>query len=80
MLDQLTILAPGLLGGSVAMAAHARKAARHVGIWARRPEVRESLRGQPWCSEIFDTVQQAVSKPGLIILAAPVEKIIELAR
>src|ERR1035437_5442286 len=57
--DQLTILAPGLLGGSVAKAAHTRGLARHIVIWARRPEVRQQLREQPWCNQIADTAEAA---------------------
>jgi len=78
--DQLTILAPGLLGGSVAKAAHARGLARRIVIWARRPEVRLALREQPWCNQVFDTPTEAVQAANLVVLAAPVEKIVELAR
>ncbi len=80
MLDQLTILAPGLLGGSVAMAARARSAARRIVIWARRPETRLALRDQPWCDAVADSPEDAVREASLVVLAAPVEKIIELAR
>ena len=80
MLDQLTILAPGLLGGSVAMAARARGAARRIVIWARRPETRLALRGQSWCDVVADSPEEAVRSANLVVLAAPVEKIIELAR
>jgi len=78
--DQLTILAPGLLGGSVAKAAHARGLAKQIVIWARRPEVRQQLRAQPWCNQITDTAEAAVRSADLVVLAAPVEKIVELAR
>jgi len=78
--EQLTILAPGLLGGSVARAAHARKIAKRVVIWARRPEVREQLRSQPWCSQVTETPEEAVRTASLVVLAAPVEKIVDLAR
>ncbi|MBK9989365.1 MAG: prephenate dehydrogenase/arogenate dehydrogenase family protein [Verrucomicrobia bacterium] len=80
VLEQLTILAPGLLGGSVARAAHARKLAKRIVIWARRPEVRDQLRAQPWCNQVFDTPEDAVRSACLVVLAAPVEKIVELAR
>ncbi|MFT3780499.1 MAG: prephenate dehydrogenase/arogenate dehydrogenase family protein [Nibricoccus sp.] len=79
MFDQLTILAPGLLGGSVARAAYVRKLAKRVVIWARRPEVREQLLTQPWCTHVFDSAEEAVRTANLVVLAAPVEKIIELA-
>ena len=36
MLRQLTILGPGLLGGSIGLAARQRKVAGKVAIWARR--------------------------------------------
>lgn len=80
MLDQLTILAPGLLGGSVAKAAYARGLARRIVIWARRPEVRKPLREQLWCNQVFDTPAEAVYSANLVVLAAPVEKIVGLAR
>lgn len=79
MFEQLTILAPGLLGGSVARAAHTHKLARRIVIWARRSEVREQLRAQPWCHHVAETAEEAVNQANLVILAAPVEKIVELA-
>jgi prephenate dehydrogenase len=80
VLDQLTILAPGLLGASVARAAHTRHLARRIAIWARRPETRLQLREQLWCNAVADTPEEAVRGASLVVLAAPVEKIIELAR
>ena len=80
MLDHLVILAPGLLGGSVARAAHARGLARRITVWARRPEARVKLRSQPWVSAVADTPEDAVRDASLVVLAAPVDKIIELAR
>ncbi|HEU5079691.1 MAG TPA: prephenate dehydrogenase/arogenate dehydrogenase family protein [Opitutaceae bacterium] len=78
MIEQLTVLAPGLLGGSVAMAAHRRGLAKKVVVWARRPEVRLKLREQPWCSAAPDTPEDAVGSADLVVLAAPVDKIISL--
>lgn len=78
--DTLVILAPGLLGGSVAQAARARGLARRIVIWARRPEVRLKLESQPWCDAVADTPEGAVSEASLVVLAAPVAKIVELAR
>lgn len=80
MIDTLAILAPGLLGGSVGMAARARGAARRIVVWARRPEVRLALAGQPWCDEIADTPEAAVREANLVVLAPPVTRIVELAR
>ncbi|HEY1793078.1 MAG TPA: prephenate dehydrogenase/arogenate dehydrogenase family protein [Opitutaceae bacterium] len=80
MLEQLTILAPGLLGGSVARAASARGAARRIVIWARRPETRLALAGQPWCSSAPDSPEEAARGADLVVVAAPVDRIVPLVR
>jgi prephenate dehydrogenase len=79
VLENLVILAPGLLGGSVARAAHARGLARRITVWTRRPEARLKLREQPWVQHVAETAEDAVREASLVVLAAPVEKIIELA-
>jgi len=80
VLEQLTVLAPGLLGGSVAQAARHHAAARRIVLWSRRPESRLRLRTQPWCDEVRDTPEEAVRGAQLVVLAAPVDTIITLAR
>jgi prephenate dehydrogenase len=75
----LAILAPGLLGASVARAAHARGLAARIVLWARRPEVRLALQDQPWCHAVAATPEAAVAEADLVVLAAPVDRIIELA-
>lgn len=80
MIPHLAILAPGLLGGSVALAAKARGAAQTISVWARRPEVRLQLTSQPWCDHVASRPEDAVKDADLVVLAAPVEKIIELAQ
>jgi cyclohexadieny/prephenate dehydrogenase len=80
VLDQLTVLAPGLLGGSVAQAARQRGLAQRIVIWARRPETRLALRDQPWCDAVADSPEEAVRTASLVVLAAPVDKIIALAQ
>ncbi len=79
-LNQLTILAPGLLGGSVARAARARGAAQRIVLWARRPETRLKLREQPWCDSAADSPEEAVKGAALVVIAAPVDQIVPLAR
>lgn len=80
MVPHLAILAPGLLGGSVGLAAHARGVASRITVWARRPEVRIALQGQPWCSAVASSPEAAVRDADLVVLAAPVDRIIELAQ
>jgi len=76
----LTILAPGLLGGSVARAARTRGAASRIVLWARRPEVRLKLRDQPWCDAVAESPEEAVRGAGLVVIAAPVDRIVPLIR
>jgi prephenate dehydrogenase len=80
MIEQLTILAPGLLGGSIARAARARNAARRIVIWARRAEVRKALARQPWCDVVAETAAGAVRTASLVIIASPVDAVIPLVR
>ncbi len=77
---QLTILAPGLLGGSVARAARARGAAGRIVLWARRPEARLALREQPWCDAVADSPAAAGHGAQLVVIAAPVDRIIPLVQ
>lgn len=77
---QLTILAPGLLGGSVARAAREHGAARRIVLWARRPESRLALRAQPWCDAAPDSPDEAVRDASLVVVAAPVDRIVPLIR
>lgn len=80
MIEQLTILAPGLLGSSVAMAAREKGLAKKIVIWSRRAETRLQLQSQKWCDAVADTPAAAVKEANLVVLAAPVERIIELAK
>lgn len=76
---QLTVLAPGLLGGSVARAARAHGLAQRIVLWARRPETRLKLRDQPWCDAATDTLEEAVRDADLVVIAAPVDRIVPMA-
>jgi len=80
MLDQITILAPGLLGASVARAAHERGLAKRIVIWARRPEVRVQLDELSWCHATAETPEDAVAESDLVIIAAPVDCIVRLTQ
>lgn len=80
MFAQLTVLAPGLLGGSVAKAVRTRGLAQRIVVWARRPEAQLRLREQPWCDTVADTPEAAAAGANLVVIAAPVDKIVELAR
>ena len=78
MLDQIAILAPGLLGASVARAARHYGAAQRISLWARRPETRLQLQGQPWCDRAAATPAEAVKDAPLVVVCAPVDQIVPL--
>ena len=75
MLDQITILAPGLLGASVARAARHLGAAQRLVLWARRPETRLQLKDQPWCDQVAATPAEAVHGARLVVICTPVDQI-----
>ena len=75
---RLAILAPGLLGASVAQAARHFGAAQHIVVWARRPEVRLQIQGQPWCNAVADSPAAAAAEADLIVLCPPVDRIVPL--
>lgn len=77
---QITILAPGLLGASVGMAAHQRNLSPRIAVWARRPETRIALEAEDWCHSVFPTPEEACRDSSLVVICAPVDKIIPLVR
>jgi prephenate dehydrogenase len=79
-IDQLTILAPGLLGGSVALAAKERRIAKRVVIWARRSEVRHALVDAKLGDAVMETAEAASKDASLVVVAAPVDAIVPLIR
>lgn len=76
--SRLTILGPGLLGASIAMAAKETGIVRRVAAWSRRAETRERCLRQNWCDEAPETAEKAVSEADLIVFCTPVENIVEL--
>ena len=77
---QITVLAPGLLGGSLAIGARERGLAGRIHVWARREEVREKCKTKSWCDAVFDTPEAATQGSDLIVICTPVETIHRLAR
>ncbi len=47
-------------------------------LWTRRPEARLKLRDQPWCDAVADTPEDAVRDASIVVIAAPVDKIVPL--
>ncbi len=79
MFQTITIVAPGLLGASLAIAASEKGVAKNISIWARRQEAVDSLLQQPWCARASNDLAEACRDSELIVLCAPVNRIITLA-
>ena len=62
----------------MAKAARAKGTVEKIVVWARRPEVRKAIRGQPWCDAVADSAEEACLKASLVVVAAPVDKIAPL--
>ncbi|MBE2215051.1 MAG: prephenate dehydrogenase/arogenate dehydrogenase family protein [Opitutaceae bacterium] len=78
MFASLTVLAPGLLGGSVAKAARSRGVARHIRVWSRRAETRAEIQGLGWCDSVAATAAEAVRDSECVVICAPVDHIVPL--
>jgi len=75
VVQSLAILAPGLLGASVARAARTRGAAGRITVWARRPEMRVKLEATGWFDAVAATAAGAVRGANLVVICAPVPAI-----
>jgi prephenate dehydrogenase len=78
--DSIAILAPGLLGASVARAARHYGATKRIVLWARRPDTRLQLKGQPFCDVVADSPAEAVKEAQLVVICAPVDQIVPLTQ
>ena len=75
MFEQITILAPGLLGASLALALKEHGLARKTVVWSRRSESRTKCKRQPWCDKVTETPEEAVENADLTIVCSPVQTI-----
>ncbi len=74
----LSVIAPGLLGASVAQAARSHGAVDRIKVWARRSETRTALDEVDWCDEVADSPSAAVSEANIVVVCTPVARIVEL--
>jgi cyclohexadieny/prephenate dehydrogenase len=80
VLQQLTILAPGLLGASLGLAARHFSIAQRVHVWARRPESRQQCEEAAWCDAAFADPAEASKGSELVVVCTPVDRIAEMVR
>ena len=80
MFEQLTILAPGLLGASLGMAARHYSLASGIRVWARRAESRQACEAADWCDRAFADAKASVEGSDLVIVCTPVDHIAPMVR
>jgi prephenate dehydrogenase len=80
VLQKLAILGPGLLGGSIGLAARHRKVAGRVVVWARRPEAADEAYNLGAADEATTDLSRATDGAELIVLAVPIGAMPTLAK
>ncbi len=79
MFEQITIIAPGLLGASLAMAVHQRSLAKRIAIQARRQEAVDALANKAWCQLATTDLAAATQDAEFVVICSPVDSIPKLA-
>jgi prephenate dehydrogenase len=72
MFRKITIFGPGLLGGSLGMAARERKLAQQVTVWARRPEAISEALKRKAADDGSLVAAEAVKDADLVVLATTI--------
>jgi len=78
MFQQVTILGPGLLGASLAMAIKENSLAQKIVIWDQNKASRTKCKNQEWCDYISETPEAAVKNSDLVLICTPVQTIISI--
>ena len=78
-MKSLAILGPGLLGGSIALAAR-RAGGWRVGLWARRAEAVAEIEGRGIADAVSTDLRGIVAGADLVILCVPIGVMPALAR
>lgn len=80
MFKQITIIGPGLLGASLALALKERGLAERVHAWSRRAETRAQAMLTNWCDAVFDQPTTACEGSDLVVVCTPVDTIVPLLK
>jgi len=78
-MNQLAILGPGLLGGSLAKAIRARVPQCRVTLWVRRAEAVEEARDAGVADFVSQDLAAVVAEADMVVLCMPVEAMPEIA-
>ncbi|HCR37213.1 MAG TPA: prephenate dehydrogenase/arogenate dehydrogenase family protein, partial [Opitutae bacterium] len=80
MFKQITVFGPGLLGASVLQAVHKHGLAKRKVAWERDPKRAKLCSEQPWCDVAFTDISKAIESADFIVMATPVDTIVDLLR
>ena len=80
LMNQIAILGPGLLGGSLAKAIRVRAPQCRVAIWARREAAVEEVRAAGICERASTDLATVVEGADIIVLCVPIGSMPELAQ
>ena len=75
MFPQVTIVGPGLLGASLAMALRAHNLSERIVIWARSLERTEQCVGMQWCDRAEVDLTKAVTGSSVVVVCTSVASI-----
>ncbi len=78
-MTQLAIIGPGLLGGSIALAAR-RAGGFRVAAWARRSEAVAEMQRLALADRVSTNLAETVADADLVVLCVPIGAMAELAR
>lgn len=78
-MTRLAIIGPGLLGGSIALAAR-RAGGFHVAVWARRPEAVAELEKRAVAEVASSDLAVVVKDADIVVLAVPIGVMASLAQ
>lgn len=80
IIDKLALIGTGLIGGSIARAAKATGAARHIVATARSDKTRQRIRDLGFADKVAETNAEAVRDADLVIVSIPVGACAEVAK
>ncbi|MDO5657409.1 MAG: prephenate/arogenate dehydrogenase family protein [Paracoccus sp. (in: a-proteobacteria)] len=69
---RVALIGLGLIAGSIAMAARRAGSAGHIAGYARSRETRDTVRQLGFCDSVHDSAAECVRDADLVVLAAPV--------
>jgi prephenate dehydrogenase len=78
--QRLAIIGPGLLGGSIGLAAREVMPDLHISVWGRREEALQAVQESGFADRCSLSLSETVEGADLVILATPIEVMAGLAQ